>query len=86
MLCGLAGGMIELIAFRAAQGLGASGLIVLAHAVTKSGSSHKHILSMRAGAEAAVVEGEDDPRLYAAYSGNRNGRPVMSVDLMLKPG
>src|SRR5437763_13932863 len=32
-LCGLAGGMTELIAFRAVQGLGAGGLIVLIQAV-----------------------------------------------------
>ena len=32
-LCGLAGGMTELIAFRAVQGLGAGGLIVLTQAV-----------------------------------------------------
>jgi EmrB/QacA subfamily drug resistance transporter len=32
-LCGLAGGMTELIAFRAVQGLGAGGLIVLSQAV-----------------------------------------------------
>jgi MFS family permease len=32
-LCGLAGGMTELIAFRAIQGLGAGGLIVLVQAV-----------------------------------------------------
>ncbi len=33
MLCGLAGGMIQLIVFRAIQGLGAGGLIVLAQTV-----------------------------------------------------
>jgi EmrB/QacA subfamily drug resistance transporter len=33
VLCGLAGGMIQLIAFRALQGLGAGGLIVLAQTV-----------------------------------------------------
>ena len=33
VLCGLAGGMIELIVFRAVQGLGAGGLIVLAQTV-----------------------------------------------------
>ena len=33
MLCGLAGGMVELIVFRAVQGLGAGGLIVLAQTV-----------------------------------------------------
>jgi MFS family permease len=33
VLCGMAGGMIELIVFRAVQGLGAGGLIVLAQTV-----------------------------------------------------
>ena len=47
---------------------------------------HKDILGMRAGAKVAAVDDEADPRFYQAYSGHRNGRPVMSVDIVLKSG
>jgi hypothetical protein len=46
---------------------------------------HKDILGMRNGAR-APDEDADDPRFYKASDGNRNGRPVMGLSLVLKSG
>ncbi len=48
-------------------------------------SGHKDLLALRTGAKAAEADA-DDPRFYKASDANRNGRPVMSLDLVLKSG